>query len=64
MTYLFVRHLCDQVIVMRGGAIVEQGPTETVMCESLDAYTRDLIAAADRSPMTVETRAHAMEDAL
>jgi peptide/nickel transport system ATP-binding protein len=52
MSYLFVSHdlnvvrlLCDRVIVMRAGRIVEQGPTEQVLSEPAEQYTRDLLAA-------------------
>jgi peptide/nickel transport system substrate-binding protein len=52
MSYLFVSHnlnvvrlLCDRVIVMRTGRIVEQGPTERVLSAPQDQYTRDLLAA-------------------
>ena len=51
MSYLFVSHdlnvvrlLCERVIVMRMGRIVEQGPSERVLGDPQDAYTR---AAAD-----------------
>jgi peptide/nickel transport system ATP-binding protein len=52
MSYLFVSHdlnvvrlLCDRVIVMRAGRIVEQGQTEQVLSSPQEHYTRDLLAA-------------------
>jgi peptide/nickel transport system ATP-binding protein len=52
MSYLFVSHdlnvvrlLCDRVLVMHAGRIVEQGPTEEVLFAPQAQYTRDLLAA-------------------
>jgi peptide/nickel transport system ATP-binding protein len=52
MSYLFVSHdlnvvrlLCDRVIVMQAGKIVEQGSTERVLFSPAAQYTRDLLAA-------------------
>jgi peptide/nickel transport system ATP-binding protein len=60
MSYLFVSHdlnvvrlLCDRVIVMRMGRIVEQGPSERVLGDPLDAYTRELLTAIPHPPLPV-----------
>ena len=53
MSYLFVSHdlhvvqlLCDEVIVMKDGQIVEQGATADVMQTPTSDYTKSLLAAA------------------
>jgi peptide/nickel transport system ATP-binding protein len=60
MSYLFVSHdlnvvrlLCDRVIVMRSGRIVEQGPSEHVLGNPQDAYTRELLTAIPHPPLRV-----------
>lgn len=40
-----VQSLCDEVIVMKGGRIVEEGPTEKVLLAPQVAYTRHLLAS-------------------
>ncbi|MET0314594.1 MAG: ATP-binding cassette domain-containing protein [Hansschlegelia sp.] len=41
-----VEALCDRVIVMRAGRIVEEGSARAVLSAPRDAYTRSLVAAA------------------
>ncbi|HMI14652.1 MAG TPA: ATP-binding cassette domain-containing protein, partial [Bradyrhizobium sp.] len=60
MSYLFVSHdlnvvrlLCDRVIVMRMGRIVEQGPSERVLGDPQDAYTKELLTAIPHPPLPV-----------
>jgi len=41
-----VRFVCDSVIVMQDGTIVERGPVEDVLSDPQHAFTRELIASA------------------
>ncbi len=58
MSYLFVSHdlnvvrlLCDEVLVMKSGEIVERGSADQVMTRPVNDYTRMLLAAAPRPPV-------------
>ncbi|KPH79019.1 dipeptide ABC transporter ATP-binding protein [Bosea vaviloviae] len=58
MSYLFVSHdlnvvrlLCDRVIVMKTGAIVEQGTAEEVLGNPQADYTKELLTAIPHPPL-------------
>jgi peptide/nickel transport system ATP-binding protein len=55
MSILFISHdlavvaeLCDRVAVMRGGLIVEQGPTEQVLSAPANPYTIELLKSVPK----------------
>jgi len=57
LSYLFVSHdltvvrlLCERIMVMRAGRIIESGMTETVMTDPSDPYTASLLAASPEPP--------------
>jgi peptide/nickel transport system ATP-binding protein len=58
MSYLFVSHdlnvvrlLCDRVIVMQAGKIIEEGATEQVLGSPAADYTRELLTAIPHPPL-------------
>jgi peptide/nickel transport system ATP-binding protein len=55
VAYLFITHnfgvveyLADEIVVMRGGRVVEAGPAEKVLRQPNADYTRELLAAVPR----------------
>ncbi|GAT88270.1 hypothetical protein CVCC1112_2929 [Paenarthrobacter nicotinovorans] len=57
LTYLFISHdlavvrfLCENVVVLRSGHLIETGRTDDVFDTPQNDYTRDLVAAIPRVP--------------
>ena len=53
LSYIFISHdlkvlksLCHDLVVMKGGRVVESGPARTLFHEPAEAYTQELIATA------------------
>ncbi|MEM7462483.1 MAG: dipeptide ABC transporter ATP-binding protein [Pseudomonadota bacterium] len=63
IAYLFISHdltvvqaICDEVLVMRAGKIVEHGPVEQLFSEPQENYTRELLAAAPNLELSLQKR--------
>lgn len=57
MSYLFITHdlnvvrlICDRVMVMQGGVILEEGSTERILAHPANDYTRMLLDAIPHPP--------------
>ncbi len=64
MSYLFISHdlnvvrlLCDRILVMQAGEIVEQGDTRTLLNNPETDYARTLLAAIPQPPAAVRESA-------
>ena len=55
---MVVRKICDRVIVMQSGKIVEQGPTEKVFFEPEKEYTANLLSAVPVPDPKMEREKH------
>ena len=57
LSVLFISHdlrvvhrLCENVLVMKAGQVVEYGSAREIMCRPRQPYTKQLIAAVPRLP--------------
>jgi peptide/nickel transport system ATP-binding protein len=63
LSYLFVSHdlavvnlMCDDVLVLQSGRVVEQGPAEQIFKQAEHPYTRALLAAVPGQPPSFLTQ--------
>ena len=54
-----MRHMADDVVVMKAGEIVERGPAADVLARPAHPYTRELLAAAPNVERALARRAAA-----
>lgn len=61
MAVLFISHdialvseICDRVVVMKGGRVVEQGPTRRVIDDPASDYVKELLSASELRPAKAE----------
>ena len=52
-----VAQIADEILVLKDGRMVEYGPTETIIGNSKETYTKELIAAAHVMPAELTQRA-------
>jgi oligopeptide transport system ATP-binding protein len=43
-----IRYICDRVVVMKDGQLIEQGPTEELFSHPKETYTQQLLAAVPK----------------
>ena len=51
-----MRHMADEVLVMKGGEVVERGPVADVLAQPAHPYTRELLAAVPRLEAALDRR--------
>jgi ABC-type oligopeptide transport system ATPase subunit len=51
-----MRHMADEVLVMKSGEVVERGPAAAVLAHPTHPYTRALLAAAPRVEQALDRR--------
>lgn len=52
-----MRHMADEVLVMKAGEVVERGPADDVLAQPAHPYTKELLAAAPNVGRALDRRA-------
>jgi ABC-type dipeptide/oligopeptide/nickel transport system ATPase component len=45
-----VRNICDRILIMKNGRLIETGSQEDIFERPREAYTRELLDAIPRNP--------------